>query len=78
MALEHCSATCTGTANHKSFHKRRLEKKTAVGAASALPDVCDEARLLVIEVPVTTTLQLSQIVSPLEAEEWPNPMNDHT
>jgi hypothetical protein len=57
---------------------RAVKQKTAIGSASALPDVCDEARLLVIEVPVMTTLQFSQIVSPLDEEESPVPMNDHT
>ncbi len=57
---------------------RAVKQKTAMGSASTLPNVCDEARLLVIEVFVMTTLQLSQLVSPLEAEESPNPINERT
>jgi hypothetical protein len=55
-----------------------VDKNTAMGVASKSPDVCDEARLFMIEVSVTITLQLSQLVPLIEANESPNPMNERT
>jgi hypothetical protein len=49
-----------------------------MGVASTLPNVCDKALLFIIETPVMTTLQFSQIVSPLDEEESPVPMKDQT
>jgi hypothetical protein len=43
-----------------------------------LPDVCDNARLLLVEVREIKILQLLQVVSPDDAEESPDPMDDIT
>jgi hypothetical protein len=42
-----------------------------------LPDVCDKARLLVIEVPIIAKEQLLQIVSPHDAEALPSSAFNH-
>jgi hypothetical protein len=42
-----------------------------------LPDVCDKARLLIIEVPIIATLQLLHIVSPHDAEDLPSSAFNH-
>jgi hypothetical protein len=52
-------------------------ERAETGSVSTLPDESDTARLFVIEVPDMKTPQLSQIVSPQDAFEKPNPIDDH-
>jgi hypothetical protein len=46
--------------------------------ASKLPDVIDDASLLLIEVPMIRMLQLRQTVSPLLASDLPVRIDDRT
>ncbi len=55
----------------------QAERLSYTKATSALPDELDKTRLFLIEVPEMKTPQLSQIVSPHDAEDDPVPINDH-